>query len=271
VLLSNSSKRKTAALRNLEKMRFPTDSILDVVTSGEIAWEGLVQRTKEPFKSLGSKCLVFGNGDDDQEYVSSCGCHLAEAQDADFILARGSFVVMGSEGTRRHSPTIMTGEGKEETDNAMRVMLQRGAHMLVTNPDFLRPGTNDPMPGLIGKAYAEMGGTVHYVGKPHPLVYEACFKALQVNLSSDILGDKATAAVDPSSVVGVGDSLPHDILGAQRAGIRSAFVTGGVHFEELGVGQGAGDVPDDDACSAAFVKHLEGGGTPTHVVPAFRW
>lgn len=43
-------------------------------------------------------------------------------------------MVMGSEGTRRHSPTVMTGEGKEETDNAMRVMLQRGAHMLVTNP-----------------------------------------------------------------------------------------------------------------------------------------
>ena len=41
------------------------------------------------------------------------------------------------------------------------------------------------MPGLIGKAYAEMGGTVHYVGKPHPAVYEACFKALQVNLSLD--------------------------------------------------------------------------------------
>lgn len=37
------------------------------------------------------------------------------------------------------------------------------------------------MPGLIGKAYAEMGGTVHYVGKPHPAVYEACFKALQVS------------------------------------------------------------------------------------------
>lgn len=43
--------------------------------------------------------------------------------------------------------------------------------------DFLRPGTNDPMPGLIGKAYAEMGGTVHYVGKPHGLVYKACFDA----------------------------------------------------------------------------------------------
>lgn len=76
---------------------------------------------------------------------------------------------------------------------------------------------------------------------------------------------------NPSSVVGVGDSLPHDILGAQRAGIGSVFVAGGVHFQELGVSQGAGDVPTDDAYSAAFLKHLEGGGTPTHVVPAFRW
>lgn len=44
--------------------------------------------------------------------------------------------------------------------------------------DFLRPGTNDPMPGLIGKAYADMGGTVNYVGKPHPAVYQACCDAL---------------------------------------------------------------------------------------------
>lgn len=50
----------------------------------------------------------------------------------------------------------------------------------VRSADYLRPGTNDPMPGLIGKAYEEMGGTVHYVGKPHPLVYEECFKALKV-------------------------------------------------------------------------------------------
>lgn len=36
------------------------------------------------------------------------------------------------------------------------------------------------MPGLIGRAYAEMGGTVHYVGKPHPAVYQACFQALDL-------------------------------------------------------------------------------------------
>lgn len=41
--------------------------ILDVVTSGQVAWDGLQQRIAEPFKSLGNKCLVFGNGDDDAE------------------------------------------------------------------------------------------------------------------------------------------------------------------------------------------------------------
>lgn len=50
-----------------EPKRSLQDSILDVVTSGEIAWESLRQREKEPFKSLGTKCLVFGNGDDDLE------------------------------------------------------------------------------------------------------------------------------------------------------------------------------------------------------------
>ena len=43
-------------------------------------------------------------------------------------------MVAGSKGTRRYSPTVMTGEGKEETHKAMRLMLERGAPMLVTNP-----------------------------------------------------------------------------------------------------------------------------------------
>lgn len=72
-------------------------------------------------------------------------------------------------------------------------------------------------------------------------------------------------------MVAVGDSLPHDILGALRSGIGSVFVAGGVHFEELGVAQGGEDVPSDEACSAAFEKYLDQGGAPTHVVPAFRW
>lgn len=75
----------------------------------------------------------------------------------------------------------------------------------------------------------------------------------------------------PSNVVAIGDSLPHDILGAIRANISSVFVAGGVHFEELGIRQGAGEVATDAACVSAFERHLEGKCRPNHTVSAFRW
>lgn len=78
-------------------------------------------------------------------------------------------------------------------------------------------------------------------------------------------------AASRAKVVAVGDSLPHDVLGALRARIASVFVAGGVHFEELGVEQGGVNIPSAAAYAAAFSKHLEGEGVPTHVVPAFRW
>lgn len=43
-------------------------------------------------------------------------------------------MVLGSEGENRYSPNIMTAEGKLRTDAAMRVMKEKGAKMLVTNP-----------------------------------------------------------------------------------------------------------------------------------------
>lgn len=82
---------------------------------------------------------------------------------------------------------------------------------------------------------------------------------------------KSSDAGGRATIAGVGDSLPHDILGALRAQISSVFVAGGVHFKELGVEQGLGGVPSDEAYSAAFSKHLEGEGVPTHAVAAFRW
>lgn len=45
--------------------------ILDIVTSGQLAWDGLHEKMEEPFISLGSKCIVFGNGDDDSEVMTS--------------------------------------------------------------------------------------------------------------------------------------------------------------------------------------------------------
>ena len=70
-------------------------------------------------------------------------------------------------------------------------------------------------------AYIEMGGKVSFYGKP----YLPIFTALQ------------SALGNPHRVLMVGDSMEHDIGGANTAGWDSLFVCGGIHKLELGGGE----------------------------------
>ena len=98
ILLSNSSKRKAGSLVRLVEMGFTPDKYLDVVTSGELTFLGLSPpRTTSPYASIqGTRVLVFGSGDDDRDYVQSMGCSIASLEQADFLLARGPFVILES-------------------------------------------------------------------------------------------------------------------------------------------------------------------------------
>jgi ribonucleotide monophosphatase NagD (HAD superfamily) len=125
--------------------------------------------------------------------------------------------------------------------------------MICANPDYImvKPdGTIGHMPGKISDRYTQLGGKVDSFGKPHVPHFEACIKAL------DLPKDK---------VAHVGDSLHHDVAGANATGIASVFVTGGIHREELGAPLGM--LPDRAALEKLFKKH---GQTPTHVIPLVR-
>ena len=140
--------------------------------------------------------------------------------------------------------------------------------MICANPDFqvtLPSGSVGYMPGVIASAYEELGGTVSYFGKPHPPAYAEALK---------LLGPEVLR----SRVLMVGDSLLHDIAGANAAGIDSLLVAGGIHADELGVpdaakaatekDSGAGGVLTDGALERVFAAR---GVQPTMSTPAFRW
>ena len=65
----------------------------------------------------------------------------------------------------------------------------------------------------------------------------------------------------------VGDSLHHDVAGANSAGIASVFITGGIHSIELGACE-LGDLPDESKLNDLFEVH---GQIPSHVLPLFRF
>lgn len=95
-----------------------------------------------------------------------------------------------------------------------------------------------------------MGADVTVFGKPHVEHFEACLRDLQL---------------PKDRVAHVGDSLHHDVVGANGTGIASIFVAGGVHRDELG--SELGELPSDEALEKLFEQH---GTTPTHVVPMLK-
>ena len=117
------------------------------------------------------------------------------------------------------------------------------------------------MPGQLAVRYLALGATdVRYVGKPHPLIYETCVRRVP------------GGAAGGARLIGVGDSLHHDVLGAGAAGIASLFVCSGVHYKDLGVMQASAEPPD----AGKLAKLLDGfaadhdGCRPTHSIAAFR-
>jgi ribonucleotide monophosphatase NagD (HAD superfamily) len=97
-----------------------------------------------------------------------------------------------------------------------------------------------------------MGGVCTTFGKPHEEHFNACLRELEL---------------DSNRVAHVGDSLHHDIAGANAAGISNIFITGGIHSEYFDYP--VGDMPNKDDLNALFKE--EGGNYPTHVAPMFKF
>ena len=95
-----------------------------------------------------------------------------------------------------------------------------------------------------------MGGECTYFGKPEVEHFQACLRELGLN---------------PKRVAHVGDSLHHDVAGANNSGIASVFITGGIHSKDLG-GCALGVLPEEGKLNDLFQKQ---GHMPSHVLPLF--
>ena len=282
VIISNSSRRRGDTVARLLSMGFgPVQGEsgeflnlsggrdaelvpISVVTSGDLVFEGLLAGTAPPFDDLGIRAFVFGNGDDDEQYVRECGKVASPIAQADFILARGLFTMLGAGPDLLRDPFAEYSLAAEtEILEAALARKPGGLPLLVANPDLLRPdGKDSPMPGQLAQRYKEMGGTdIRLVGKPHPLIYNACNAQLEA------------AGVDTANarVAAVGDSLHHDVLGAHRNGVDSIFICGGVHYGELGVPQAQNVPPEGERLAALLDGFAEetGGIRPTHSLAGF--
>lgn len=233
ILLSNSGRRAAESEKRLNRLGISAACYSHLVTSGEIAWRMLAAGEGFCGALTGKRCALFAS-DRFSHFASGLPIILARPDAADFIL------LTGMDDTRP-----MT-----EYERLVELGVLRGMPLVCANPDLARitPGGLKPGAGAIAARYAERGGVVHYVGKPHREIYEYCLS---------LAAGRALA---------VGDSLHHDVAGGAAAGIDTLLVMNGVHAANFQYDTSAAEL-------TTVMRRIVGdeGALPDWAVRAFCW
>lgn len=232
IILSNSGKRLEDSYVRMEGMGIKQEYYDHVVTSGEQV-HGHFKAGSDPFyQKLGKRYYIFTWDEGNKAVVK--GVDKEEVDDidnADFILCTGT-----NQGALDYYLPLL------------EKALKRNLPLICANPDFVSvqpDGSLSMCPGTVAKAYEDMGGNVRWHGKPTAEVYNFC-KNLEPN---------------SPRILGIGDSLKHDIKGANDAGGHSLFVIGGIHGNEA--------TGTTEQQVAKLAKNY--GIMPTYALDKFKW
>ena len=236
-LLSNAPRRTSFVVDQLAAMHIMPDQYDAIMTSGEEVWRHLSERSDPWYRALGHRCLHIGAERDRDIFVGLDLLLTEDPTDAEFVLNTGPF-----------------GEGKdvEAYDGVLRAAHAQRLPLICANPDLvvMRGDEKEICAGALAKRYEELGGSVRWHGKPDSSVYRSCLEMLDL--------------ADLSRVLMVGDSFRTDICGANRTGIDSMFVAGGIHGAELCV---AGEPDVRRIVDAAAAE----AASPDFVIAALTW
>ncbi|XP_078152673.1 uncharacterized protein LOC144547861 [Carex rostrata] len=250
VIISNSSRRAVVTDDKLKSLGFNPSLFLGAITSGELTHQFLLRRDDSWFATLGRRCIHMTWNDRGAISLEGLGLEVvSRVDDAEFILAHGTEAL----GLPSGGSEPMDLEGLEQILE-LCAKRQKPIPMVVANPDYVTVEARNlrVMPGTLGAKYEKLGGDVRWMGKPDKVIYESAI---------------GLTGIDPNECITVGDSLHHDIKGSNRANIQSAFITGGIHADELGLGSFS-ETARPDAVYSLCTKF---DAYPNFVLPSFTW
>lgn len=203
VLVTNAPRPEAEVARMLDRLGIARTAYDAIITSGDLSRSLLADFAGQRLFHLGPERLTGILGTLDME--------LAPVETADVVLCTGLF------------------DDETETPEQYRAMLtdlgQRKVPMICANPDLMveRGPRLVPCAGSLAEIYREVGGVVHYAGKPYPLVYERAYAAIAA----------ARGSLPPKErILAIGDGMRTDIEGAGRAGLRSVFIASALHMAD---------------------------------------
>ncbi|XP_028800399.1 uncharacterized protein LOC114755696 isoform X2 [Neltuma alba] len=248
VIISNSSRRSSVTMEKLRSLGFDTSLFVGAITSGELTHQYLQRRDDPWFAGLGRSCIHLTWKDRGAISLEGLDLQVVEnVKDADFVLAHGTEALGTPSGDAR--PMSL-----QDLERILELCVSKRIPMVVANPDYVTVEARDlrVMPGTLAAKYEEINGEVKWMGKPAKIIYESAM---------------AMTGTDFSECIAVGDSLNHDIKGANAAGMKSVFITCGIHATELGL-ERYGEAADLLSVQSLAMKH---NALPSYVLPGFKW
>jgi HAD superfamily hydrolase (TIGR01459 family) len=202
VILSNSAKRADDNIERLKKLGIRHGQYQAVVSAGEVTWQGLKEQKDPPFKNLGQRCYLISRPDDKS---------LLQGLDIELVtdIEQAQFILITS---YDQATTKM-----EDLEPVFKRASAKRIPMICANPDLITVYGHERAvgPGAVANRYHELGGAVHFIGKPHKMIFRYCLGLFD--------------GVIPSRILVIGDSIQHDIAGGVGADLDTAFITSGIH------------------------------------------
>ncbi len=203
IIISNSSKRKISSANRLPSLGFKKNSFVEIITSGEMIWNTLKKIHLDNI--VKKKCFHIFDETKEDGLLFRDGLNLdftEKIDDAELILACTPFAGM--------LPI--------DYIPMLNLAYEKKLIMYCANPDFETventSNKNIFCMGSIAEIYKKMGGKVIIQGKPEIYIYKESTK--NINLVK-------------SRTVAIGDSIFHDIKGANNFSIDSILIKSGIH------------------------------------------
>ncbi len=240
-ILTNAIFRADECRSILKECGVPQTVYDDVISVGEMLYQGMLTQTEEPFKGLGKKVFIISK-DDDRHMLDGLGLEFVDQpEEATFLL------IMSAD----------TDKKIEDYEPILRKAVQKRLKALCLNPDLKTlVGSQLVMgAGAIARRYQDFGGVVAHIGKPHKPIFQMCVRKLQ---KLDIY---------PGQTAVIGDSMDHDITGGSAMGMDTALVRTGMHAGHFKSVQTLADL--DKSLNALCAVH--GNVRPVYLFNRLNW
>ncbi len=235
--LTNAPRRSWFVQGMLDRMGLDRALYDGIISSGEVTWRMLRDRSHPWFARLGRRAFHIGP-ERDLSVVEEGGAELVDdPAAADFLLNTGPDPDRGPHSAEPYRPAL---------EDCARHRLP----MLCVNPDrhVMVAGEKVICAGALADVYKALEGDVFEVGKPDPAVYAPVLEVLGV--------------ADRARVVAVGDSPHTDLAGARAAGLDAVWALTGLAAEAHG------EDPTEDYLAAVAARE---GVDPVAALRALRW